>query len=73
MVSQFVSLGARIEVCGGDLFLGKWIPVGMRGTVQAKVECEGEHFYEVTFDGDKEVYSVAPAEIREIEEGGRCA
>ena len=68
-----IKIGSRVEVIGGRLLLAKRIPAGTRGTVEGELEGEGGHLWIVVFDGDRNGDYLPPAELREIEEGGRCA
>jgi len=45
----------------GDLFLGKRIPVGTPGVILRKQP--GGPLYWVLLDGDRKVYTLAPAEF----------
>ena len=44
-----------------DLFLGKWIPVGTPGVILQKKP--GGPLYWVLLNGDRKVYTLAPAEF----------
>lgn len=47
-----IALGDTVMVVGGDLHLGKRIPVGTRGTVVGRIHRDYGYLYLVDIDGD---------------------
>ncbi|MDD5510494.1 MAG: hypothetical protein PHI12_06785 [Dehalococcoidales bacterium] len=63
---QGYQIGERIRVIGGDLFLGRWIPAGTKGTIVGLQESVFST-YHVRLDDDGRIYPIAPAEMEKIE------
>ena len=63
------NIGDRVMVVGDDLYLGRWIRVGSKGTIVDGPSLD-TYLYMVRMDDDKTTYSLAPAEfVKEHQDG----
>ncbi len=61
-----VALGSKVQIVGGDLYLGKRIPAGTVGVVVGRKHGDYGHLYLVEIE--HEIYTLAPAEFQVFQE-----